>query len=271
MDLLKRERAPIIPEAWDAIDNEARRVLKLNLAGRKLVDFNGPYGWEYASVNLGRLDILENQPVPGVHVGRRQVQPLIELRIPIILDIWELDNIARGAADPNLDPVVVAAEKIARAEDNAIFNGYSEAGISGIIESSTHPPVALPSNAKGYPRAIVQAREILREAGVNGPYALALGPRAYNELAQAADDGYPIRKRVEQQLIDGPIVWAPSIEGGVLLSMRGGDFELTVGQDLSVGYSYHGKQEVELYLTESFTFRVLEPAAAIYMKHEEKV
>ena len=35
MDLLKRTLAPILPEAWKAIDEEARRVLKLNLAGRK--------------------------------------------------------------------------------------------------------------------------------------------------------------------------------------------------------------------------------------------
>lgn len=267
MDLLKRSFAPILPEAWEEIDKEARRVLMLNLAGRKLVDFDGPHGWRYAAVNLGRLEILKEEPESGVHAGRRLVQPLIELRVPMTLDIWEMDNVARGAADPDLEPVLEAAEKIAHAEDTAIFHGYEAGGIVGIIPSSPHDPLAIPDSGKRYPQAIVQAKEVLRAAGISGPYALALGPRAYDEISQSADDGYPIRKRIEQQIIDGPLVWAPSLDGVVLLSMRGGDFELTVGQDLSVGYAHHDKQHVELFLTESFTFRVLEPAAAIHLRH----
>ncbi|MEZ4309875.1 MAG: family 1 encapsulin nanocompartment shell protein [Polyangiaceae bacterium] len=65
-----------------------------------------------------------------------------------------------------------------------------------------------------------------------------------------------------EQIVDGPLVWAPVLDGAVFLSTRGGDFELTVGQDLSIGYASYERSRVELYLTESFTFRVLEPAAA---------
>lgn len=267
MDLLKRNHAPIIPEAWEQIDNEARRVLKLNLAGRKLVDFDGPYGWNKSAVSLGRLELFDRELAEGVRAGKRLVQPLVELRVAMQLDIWELDNIARGAEDPDLGPVIEAAEKIAHAEDHAIFNGYPEAGITGIIPASPHAPLLIPDDCAGYPRVIVQAMEVLREAGINGPYALVLGPRAYNDISQASEDGYPIRKRIEQQIINGPIVWAPSLDGAVLMSVRGGDFELTVGQDLSIGYSYHDKEHVGLFLTESFTFRVLEPAAAIYLHH----
>ena len=163
---------------------------------------------------------------------------------------------------------VEAAEKIARAEDNAIFNGYRDAGITGIIEASPHAPLEIPADPLHYPHVIVQAKELLREAGINGPFALAAGPKVYNEISQGAEDGYPIRKRIEQQIIDGPIIWAPSIDGAVLLSTRGGDFELTVGQDLSIGYAFHERHTVELYLTESFTFRVLEPAAEIFIRHQ---
>jgi uncharacterized linocin/CFP29 family protein len=52
----------------------------------------------------------------------------------------------------------------------------------------------------------------------------------------------------------------------VVVARRGGDFELTVGQDWSIGYKGHDKENVDLYLTESFTFRVLEPAAACELK-----
>jgi uncharacterized linocin/CFP29 family protein len=270
MDILKRALAPIVPEAWREIDEEAKRVLTLNLAGRKLVDFDGPHGWQHAAVNIGRLSLHKKQPDPGVHVGTRELQPLIEVRVPFQLDTMELDCVARGAKGLDLDSVVSAAERIARTEDNAIFNGYKEAGITGLIEASPHKPLPIPSAAIKYPQLIVEAREVLRESGINGPYALALGSQCYKEVAQATEDGYPIRKRIEQQIIDGPLVWAPAVRGAVLLSARGGDFVLTVGQDLSIGYASHDRDKVELYLTESFTFRVLDGAAAVYLKHPGK-
>jgi len=264
MDLLKREIAPILPDAWKLIDAEATRVLRLNLAGRKLVDFKGPHGWTCAAVNTGRLRILEHQPIEGVSAGIRTVQPLVEVRTPILLDTMELDIVARGADDPDLSNVVRAAERTARVEDHAIFNGYPEASIAGIIPSSPHAPISVKDTA-GWPEAIVRAKEALRTAGVNGPYALALSPAVHDELSAASEDGYPIRKRIERGLIDGPFVWAPAIKGAVLLSIRGGDYELTVGQDLSIGFAHYERGQVELYLTESFTFRVLEPQAAVHL------
>jgi uncharacterized linocin/CFP29 family protein len=263
MDLLKRELAPVLPAAFAAVDAEAARVLKLNLAGRRIVDFKGPHGWELAAVNTGRLDLLPGQPEPQVHVGIRRAQPLIELRAPIRLPIMELDSVARGAPDPDLEPVVEAAEKVAHAEDAAIFNGFAPAGIVGIIPASPHVPHKLPADVTQLPKAILAAREALREAGISGPYALVLDAAAYANVLATAEDGYPLAKRISQQVLDGPLVRAAAIEGGVLLSVRGGDYELTVGQDLSIGYAFHDRQTVELYLTESFTFRVFEPAAAV--------
>lgn len=265
MDLLKRNLAPILPEAWKLIDDEASRVLRLNLAGRKLVDFAGPHGWKHAAVNTGRLQPLDEPAAPDVSTGIRAVQPLVEVRTPIRLDIMELDSVARGTDNPDLSDVVKAAERIARAEDNAIFNGYKPGGIAGILESSPHGGITV-GEAREWPAAVAKAKEALRCAGVAGPYALALGLRAYDEISAGNEDGYPIRKHIERQLIEGPLVWAPAIDGAVLLSTRGDDFELTVGQDLSIGYAYHDKHQIELFLTESFTFRVLEPAAAIALR-----
>ena len=264
-DLLKRSLAPILAEAWDAIDGEAKRVLQLHLAGRKLVDFAGPFGWKHAAVNTGRLDLFDTEPVPGVTVGLRRVQPLVEMRTPIKLPIMELDSLARGATDTDLDPVREAAERTARAEDAAIFNGYAPGGIVGILQATPHAPIAIAS-ASAWPRAVIEAKEVLRRAGIDGPYALALGTQPYETLFAAAEDGYPIVKRIERQIVDGPIVRASAITGGVLMSVRGGDYELNVGQDLSIGYADRDRTHVELFVTESFTFRVLEPKAAVHLK-----
>jgi uncharacterized linocin/CFP29 family protein len=265
LDILKRELAPILPEAWRLIDAEAARVLTLDLAARKLVDFDGPHGILLSSVNTGSLELFTEQPVPEVSAGLRRVQPLVELRTPIRLELMELDRVARGATDPDLTAVVLASERMAHAEDRAVFVGYGRAGITGIVEASPHPPLVLGAPAR-YARALLEAKETLRAAGINGPYGLALGLRAYEEVYTAAEDGHPILRRIEQ-VVDGPIVRARGLDGAVLLSVRGGDYQLTVGQDLAIGYAYHEKHSVELYLAESFTFRVLEPAAAVHLKH----
>ena len=262
MDLLKRRLAPILPEAWELVDAEAKRVLELQLAGRKLVDFEGPYGWKFAAVNTGRLALISDAG-DEVHLGLRTVQPLLEVRVPIKLAIMELDTVARGADDPDLGPVVETAKKVALFEDDAIFNGLVRAGIAGILPSSPHPVLPLPGDVRLLARHIIDAKEILRKAGIGGPYALVLGSALYEQVFAATDDGHPIAKRIEQQLVDRPIVRSEAVQGAVVMSVRGGDYELTVGQDLSIGYTYHSKHEVELYLTESFTFRVLEAAAAV--------
>jgi uncharacterized linocin/CFP29 family protein len=265
MDLRKRELAPLLPAAWELVDHEAARVLKLHLAGRKLVDFRGPLGWELAAINTGRLRLLEPAPAADVSASLRLVQPLVEIRTPIHLDLAELDAVGRGAVDPDLADVVRAAERAARFEDGAIFNGLPAAGLEGIVGASPHRPVSV-ATPDAWPRAVVEAKEVLRTAGIDGPYAIALGPKAYDEVSAASEDGYPLLERIERQLVEGPIVWTPALQGGVLLSTRGGDFELTVGQDMSIGYERHDQRTVELFLTESFTFRVLERAAAVALR-----
>lgn len=266
MDLLKRELAPLTAEAWAQVDDEARRVLRLHLAGRKLVDFSGPHGWQLGAVNTGRLKHIQPTAPGTVAHAIRDVKPLIELRSHFVLPQLELDYAARGAEDLNLDAVIAAAEAIARAEDAAIFRGFEAGGIVGIIPASPHAPVDVPSTGE-WPRAVSRAKEALRLAGVDGPYALAAGPTAYAELTAEGDDGYPLRKRLEETIAGGSLIWAPALEeGAVLLSARGGDYVLTVGQDLSVGYAGHDKNEVELYITESLTFRVLEDKAAVLLR-----
>jgi uncharacterized linocin/CFP29 family protein len=65
------------------------------------------------------------------------------------------------------------------------------------------------------------------------------------------------------KILGGPIVWAPGVEGAVVLSLRGGDFLFESGQDLSIGYEGHDDQAVRLYLEESFSFRVATAEAAV--------
>jgi len=264
---LFRELAPISSEAWSEIDKEAARTLRLKLAGRKLVDFVGPLGPQCGAVNTGRLQAIEAGPVEKVSAARREVLPLVQLQTDFTLSRAELDAVERGSADPDLEPVKQAAARIAHAEDSAIFHGYAAGGIAGMTERSPHSAIAIPKSYDEYPKVVAEAIRVLMLAGVEGPYALALGTRCFENLSQATDDGYPVLK-VVKNLIEGPVVWAPAVNGAVVLSMREGDFELTVGRDLSIGYRSHDAANVHLYLTETFTFRVLTPEAAVALVYK---
>jgi uncharacterized linocin/CFP29 family protein len=265
---LRRELAPVGDEAWTQIEQEARRTLKSYLAARKLVDFHGPLGWHHSALNLGRVARLEESPSAGVEARLRVVQPLVELRAPFELARDELDAVDRGAGDVELGAVVDAAQRLAMAEDRLVFYGHRRAGVRGICEAAEHPPIALATDFTDYPQAVSEAVEVLRAAGVAGPYALALGPECYTGLARTVGvGGYPVIQHVKR-LLDGPVVWAPALEGALVLSLRGGDFELTVGRDISIGYLEHDRGAVKLYLEESLTFRLLTPSAAVVLRQQ---
>jgi uncharacterized linocin/CFP29 family protein len=264
-DLLRRDMAPIVDGAWKEIDLQSSRILKGNLSGRKLVDFSGPHGWPFAAVNLGRLEVGNGSDVDGVTWGTHRVLPLVEIRVPFTLGIWELDDVARGAKNPNLDALKAAARKVAIFEETAIYRGFGGAAIQGLLEASSHAPVPLSPDRSGLPESVELALLAIQEAEIGGPFALVLGTEPYKWLMAGEPGTYPLRKRIEA-MVTGGIHWSPVLEGGAVLSRRGGDFEMTVGQDLAIGYKIHTAREVELYFTESFTFRVLEPAAAVELK-----
>jgi len=266
-DILRRDMAPIVDGAWQEIERQSARILKGNLSGRRLVDFSGPHGWTFAAVNLGRLDVGTGTEVAGVAWGMHKVLPLLEIRVPFTLSIWELDDVTRGSKTPALEAMKAAARKVAIFEETALYRGFAGAGIHGLLEGSGHPTVALNRDRGRFTESVEQALLAIQEAEIGGPFALVLGTEPYKWLMAGEPNSYPLRNRVEA-LVTGGIYWSPALEGGAVLSRRGGDFEMTVGQDLTIGYKTHNAREVELYFTESFTFRVLEPAAAVELRLE---
>lgn len=269
MNDLLRELAPISEAAWSLIEAEAKRTLIDLAAARKLVDFAGPLGGETSSVSAGRAERLAAAPAQGIEARLRRVQPLIELRMPFDLGREELEAAGRGAKDPDLDPVRQAASAAGLAEDRAVFHGYGAAGIRGLIQAAASTMLELTDDYAAYPAVVAEAVSRLRGRGVEGPYAIALGPRCHTGLTKTTVGGYPFIEHV-RRLLDGPIVWAPAIDGAAVLSQRGGDFELAVGQDFSAGYLEHSARAVRLYLQESFTFRVIAPEAAVPLSYAQR-
>jgi len=129
---------------------------------------------------------------------------------------------------------------------------------------TSNPVLTLPGDVKSYPEIVAQALEQLRFAGVNGPYALLLGSEPYAAVTGGNEEGYPLLEHV-RRLVDKEVIWSPAIKGGVVLSTRGGDFDLYLGQDVSIGYSGHSENAVKLYLQESLTCRIQTSEAVVIL------
>src|SRR6266853_1466256 len=148
MNNLHRELAPISDAAWADIEEETTRTLKRYLA------------------------------------RQREVKALVELRVPFELNRQQIDDVERGANDSDWQPAKDAAQKIAYAEDRAIFEGYPAAAIVGIRQGTSNPIMRLPADVRHYPDAIAQAVNQLRLVGVDGPYSVLLSADAYTALAE---------------------------------------------------------------------------------------
>jgi uncharacterized linocin/CFP29 family protein len=267
MNNLHRELAPISDAAWSDIEEETSRTIKRYLAGRRVVDVQGPSGVATSAIGTGHLRNVA-APGAGILARQREVKALVELRVPFELDRRQIDDVERGADDSDWQPAKDAARLLAFAEDRAIFEGYAAGGISGVREGTSNPVMPLPADIRGYPDAIAQALSQLRLVGVNGPYSVLLSADAYTGLSETSDHGYPVLEHVKR-LVDGQIIWAPAISGAFVLTTRGGDFGLYIGEDVSIGYLNHDDKTVRLYLEETFTFLLLTTEASVALTAPE--
>ncbi|WP_017240918.1 family 1 encapsulin nanocompartment shell protein [Streptomyces sp. SS] len=261
---LHRELAPITPAAWAEIEEEARRTFRRHVAGRRVVDVPDPAGPGLAAVGTGHLTPMD-PPAPGVTARLREAKPLVELRVPFTVARAAVDDVERGSKDSDWQPVKDAARTMAFVEDRAVFDGYGAAGVDGLRARSSNPVVRLPEEPSDYPDAVSRALTSLRLAGVDGPYALLLGADQYRAVSETSDHGYPIAAHLGRML-DGSPIWAPALSGGFVLSTRGGDFELLLGQDVAIGYSGHDENGIHLYFHETLTFLTYTDEAVVVLE-----
>ncbi len=263
---LLRSHAPISDSNWRLLDDEARERLAVTLAARKLVDFSGPRGWEYSATSLGRITPVSAAPCQGVTAVQRRVLPLVEVRADFEISRSELRDDDRGAADTDVDSLDRAAHQMAVAENRAVFHGWPEASMTGIADASPHQGLQLGAEPSSYPRPVASAVELLLRSGIAGPYALALGSDEFKRVVETAENGgYPLLDHL-RKIVEGEIIWAPGVDGAVVVSMRGGDFLFESGQDLSIGYQDYDREVVRFYLEQSFSFHIATPEAAVPLK-----
>ena len=172
-----------------------------------------------------------------------------------------MDNIERGAKDVDYEPLENAVKEIALFEENAIYNGLEEGLIKGIDNVVQIDPIPLGNDPTTIMEAITKGLILLKENYQGGPFSLVVNEEAYKRIL-SKETSYPLDERIEK-LIGGKIVYSHVVNGAYLLPYNHDDLELTLGRDFSIGYQYHTNEKVRFFITESFTFRVLDPTLIV--------
>ena len=260
--MFNRHLAPISNESWKEIEERLMEVFKNYLSARKVVKVVGPKGLDYTVISEGRLGQIHEDG--DLCYANYNVTPLSEVRVEFEMDRWELDNVLRGAKDVNYEPLEEAAKKIALFEENVIYNGLEKLNIKGIVNSSEHETLVFGNDQESILDSIAQGIIKLRESYQEGPFVLVVGKEAYRRIISKGE-GYSLVERIES-LTGHKIVYSHVLEGAVLVPYNHDDLELTIGQDLNIGYQYHDSKKIRFFLTESFTFRVLDPTIIVNYK-----
>ncbi|MCI1778499.1 MAG: bacteriocin family protein [Bacteroidales bacterium] len=261
MDILKKNFAPITDKGWEEISKRIRTVLDSSITARNIVDIDGPNGFEFGGISTGKLIIPQKHEAGHIRFGIREMLPLVEVREPFEMELWELDDIERGARAVDFSDMDKIVSEFAAFENRSVYEGFTPGKIKGLKESSAHPAVKLPSSPDDFLKAVGKQTGVLADSAVGGPYTLVLSEARWLEMLRVSD-GYPVLKHINA-ITGGKVVINRTTETSFLLSGRGGDYELVIGQDASCGFEGARDGKVRLYLSESFTFRVLSPEAVI--------
>ena len=239
MNHLLRELAPITEAGWGVIDDEARERLQPGARGAQARRLR----------RAARLGVLGHEPRAHARrsptrrarastAAQRRVLPVVELRAPFSLSRDELRDADRGAEDVDLGALDEAAQRIATAENRAVFHGWEAAGITrdrrGLAARRDRARRGLRRATRA--TSARRGRDAAARRRRRARTASRSGPTPYTRVLETTEHGgYPLLDHL-RKILGGPLVWAPGVEGAVVVSLRGGDFLFESGEDLSIGY-----------------------------------
>jgi uncharacterized linocin/CFP29 family protein len=269
MEWLRRDAAPLSAKAWTEVDDIAGAMFKQTVVARRILDFDGPRGWNHVATQLGTFEAVHVPKYAGpTRFSRPDVMLLIELRADFSIPWADLDIFERVGPTLETKAIEDAGRDLALAEDSLVF--YGTATNPGILQSAETPRVKLSdwSQPGRVVADLLAAVEKLDTAGVKGPYEAVLSPHHYYcYLRQTGEGGvYPAAKQLG--IVITKVHNSPVVDGAVLFSTRGGDFIITVGGDFTVGYRSHDDKAVHLFAVETAAAQLLTPEALCIIRSD---
>lgn len=257
---LGREGAPFGDDVWSALDDAMIQAAKSQLAGRRLLPVEGPYG-----LGVKAIPLPDEEVAAGTAIGK--YLPLVLLYETFTLPVRDLAASEHQPLALNLQPVVQAAIACAQREDRLIF--YGAAGQPGLLTASGVQKVTLSNwgEADTVMDDLIRAVTILDEAGFHGPYALGLAPARYNLLFRRYPNGPMTVMEHVRQLVTGGIVKVPALkDGGVLLAVGQQFASIVLGQDMNVGFIGPRDHLLEFSVSETIALYLRQPASVCVLE-----
>jgi uncharacterized linocin/CFP29 family protein len=265
MDFLRRQSTPLSERVWKTLDEAVAQAARHVLVGRRVATFDGPKGWEHVAARLGTVTPCETKEgTASVYVP--DVILLAEIRANFSVQWAAMEAFERGAPALDTEAAELAAREAALAEDRLVL--YAEPTGTGFLtwKESTRVKVGDWSKGGRVISDLVKAVEVLDGLGIPGPYEAVLASAPYYAYLRAVGEaGYPAARQLKD-VVSGvhrsPIVR----EAGAVFSTRGGDFVMTVGCDLSVGYRADDRDAIHLFCVETVAAQTMTPKAVCLLE-----
>lgn len=251
---LSREDASIDADTWSFLDSTMVEAARTILAGRRILDIEGPYG-----LGLKAIPLVDCQDEGGLINSPVVLITLVQQTFQ--MGKRDLAAYERDKLPLNLDGVASAAIACARLEDTLVFQGVS--GYGGLLTTDDAAELKLSSwNSVGKAADdLIKAVTELDDAGFHGPYSLALSPARYNLLYRRYPQGGTelahLREIVESGIVKAPIL----AKGGVLVATGKQFASIVIGQDMTVGFIGPVGSNLEFSISESLALMVRQPGA----------
>jgi uncharacterized linocin/CFP29 family protein len=254
-DYLGRNDAPISAETWKLLDATMIEAAKSQLAGRRLIGIEGPFGFGLKVIPLSDCTVAEG--ITG--------SPIIPVNLLTSSFFLNKRDLASGEKDRlflDTDPVACAAMAVAAQEDRIIFSGIGETpGLLG-AEGSTSLAFSKWDKAGAAADQIINAVTLLDDAGFHGPYCLGLAPARYNLLLRRYPQSDGTELEHIRTIVGGDVIKAPVLKKeGVLLASGRQYCSLVIGQDMSIGFNGPAGDAFEFSISESLALLIRTPEA----------
>src|SRR5262249_52659779 len=118
MEWLRRDAAPFSEKVWKEIDEISGSMFKQTIVARRIVDFDGPRGWNPVAAQLGTFKPAQTPQYSGkVRFLVPDVMLLNELRADFAIPWADIDIFERVGPALETKAIEDAGRDIALAED----------------------------------------------------------------------------------------------------------------------------------------------------------
>ena len=270
MNHLLREHAPITDAGLGRRSTtRAASQLVAALAARKLVEFVGPHGMGPLGQEPRPHDDLDATPADGS--GGQAAPGAPARRAAVAVHGGPRRAAGRRPGRPRHRPGRARHRRPAGSPGPRTSRSSTDGRRPGSSASPRRRHIGRSASRATTPSTRATwpgPSKALLDAGVQGPYGLALGPDEYTGVVETTEHGGLLVFDHLRQILGGPIVWAPGVEGAVVVSRpRRATSTSSRARTSPSATTTTTPSRVHLYVEESFTFQVTSPEAGIALRH----